>query len=656
MSQPTEYDVKTDFITYQSNASWFPGGPLNVEFNNLATVTDQIRANLALIQRDDGALANASVTFNALSPTLQTAGLSPLSTWGSGKVYTAPQAVIQGTSLYQCAINHVSGVFAADLAAGDWTLLANLALLSGTASVAANQVAAGPTTGAATAPTFRSLVGADMPAPTSSTLGGVQSVAVQASKWISSISALGVPSLTQPAATDISGLSTDGTLAANSDSNIATQKATKTYVDTSVTALPGVTQNFGTRTLAVAANISVSATFVRTAGYAAAGDGGDALYKHAGGTTPGGFQSADGQWWQIALTGDRLNVRAFGATGDGVTDDTTALQACINCAITNSKPVYLSHGQFLISSALNIQSTALPFSMFGHGLQSDCNLIMTSASQNGLYFNSSSRITLQGFGIRPNGGVTPTSGACIFVDGVVNTGNQGFIDNVDMVGFNGITATGLQQFCISNCGIAARGTCISLANPGDSTIYGNRLTMTLSTAAGITVPSGNAGGLRISNNKINGAGAACMTVTQNPPGDGDLLIENNSMEGANFGIVITTVSSTTLGNVMIIGNEIGVTSDCIQFPSTSTGWLLNMIISGNNCNTATAGAGITILAASYFVVTGNIISGGAGPGSGRLTLGAGTIQGLVYGNIVPNAGGIANSGTGNVITNNLLST
>lgn len=347
------------------------------------------------------------------------------------------------------------------------------------------------------------------------------------------------------------------------------------------------------------------------------------------------------------------NPKDFGATGNGVTDDTVAFQACITAAIVNNRPVYIPHGQFLISSALNIVSTNQPFSMFGHGLQADCNIVMGSGTQNGLYFNSSSRITLQGFGIRSN--VTPTAGSCIFFDGAVNTGNEGFIDNVDLVGFNGITATGLQQFCISNCNIAARGNCISIANPGDSTIYGNRITMLVSTSVGIGI-TGNAGGLRVSNNKISGAGSACMTVNQSPPGDGDLLIENNSMEGANTGIVITTTSSTVLGNVMIIGNEVGVLGDCLQFPSTSTGWLLNMIISGNDCNTGTAGAGITILAASYFVVTGNIVSGGAGPGSARLTLGAGTIQGLVYGNIVSNAGGIANSGTGNVISNNLLST
>ncbi len=45
----------------------------------------------------------------------------------------------------------------------------------------------------------------DLPAPTASTLGGVKSLAVVASKWINTISTAGQPAATQPAFTDISG-------------------------------------------------------------------------------------------------------------------------------------------------------------------------------------------------------------------------------------------------------------------------------------------------------------------------------------------------------------------------------------------------------------------------------------------------------------------
>lgn len=72
----------------------------------------------------------------------------------------------------------------------------------------ANTVFAGPTSGAATYPAFRLLVGADLPNPSSSTLGGIQSFAAQSNKWINAISTSGVPSATQPSFADISGTAT----------------------------------------------------------------------------------------------------------------------------------------------------------------------------------------------------------------------------------------------------------------------------------------------------------------------------------------------------------------------------------------------------------------------------------------------------------------
>lgn len=69
----------------------------------------------------------------------------------------------------------------------------------------ANRVLAGPTSGGVTAPTFRALVGADIPNPSASSLGGVQSKAAVTSNFLTSISTSGVPAAAQPAFTDISG-------------------------------------------------------------------------------------------------------------------------------------------------------------------------------------------------------------------------------------------------------------------------------------------------------------------------------------------------------------------------------------------------------------------------------------------------------------------
>lgn len=67
-----------------------------------------------------------------------------------------------------------------------------------------NIVWAGPTTGSAAAPTFRALVGADLPNPGASSLGGIQSLAATTHQWINSISTSGVPGASQPACADLS--------------------------------------------------------------------------------------------------------------------------------------------------------------------------------------------------------------------------------------------------------------------------------------------------------------------------------------------------------------------------------------------------------------------------------------------------------------------
>ena len=76
------------------------------------------------------------------------------------------------------------------------------------ATQTANKIFAGPTSGGAATPTFRSLVGADLPNPGASSLGGIQSIAGVTHQWIASISTSGVPALSQPACGDLSNSGT----------------------------------------------------------------------------------------------------------------------------------------------------------------------------------------------------------------------------------------------------------------------------------------------------------------------------------------------------------------------------------------------------------------------------------------------------------------
>jgi hypothetical protein len=125
VSQPPLYNPVHSFISDVTTGT-FPGQALDVEFNNIAAVTGAIETNLAKIQRDDGAIANGSITYDQLSAALQTAGLAPALPWSTAVTYSVGASVVQSSTLYRCLVVHTSGVFATDLAAARWLLITAL--------------------------------------------------------------------------------------------------------------------------------------------------------------------------------------------------------------------------------------------------------------------------------------------------------------------------------------------------------------------------------------------------------------------------------------------------------------------------------------------------------------------------------------------------
>lgn len=119
MTQPAAYDPSTSFDSF--NPSSFPnfGRKLDVELENVATTTDEIRTNLALIQRDDGDLANESVGRDQLKDEVAM-GVNTPATWATATEYSPRDSVIQEGVWYWCTETHTSGTFATDLAAGKW--------------------------------------------------------------------------------------------------------------------------------------------------------------------------------------------------------------------------------------------------------------------------------------------------------------------------------------------------------------------------------------------------------------------------------------------------------------------------------------------------------------------------------------------------------
>lgn len=102
--------------------------------------------------------------------------------------------------------------------------------------------------------------------------------------------------------------------------------------------------------------ISASVNYVRTAGYAAPGDGGGATYKRISTPSPvelWHFQSADGAYWEIADR--RTNVLMFGADYEGVDDSAAAFTGAAEFGRLCDVPA----GAYKLNSAPTIGNTGV---------------------------------------------------------------------------------------------------------------------------------------------------------------------------------------------------------------------------------------------------------------------------------------------------------
>jgi hypothetical protein len=93
--------------------------------------------------------------------------------------------------------------------------------------------------------------------------------------------------------------------------------------------------------------------YVRTAGYATAGDDGGALYMKVGSEPAhaGKIQSADGTWWELAR--QTVTPQMFGAVGELLTSDSAALQDYFDY-LKDRRVDAVCAGMFLLSEKLTL--------------------------------------------------------------------------------------------------------------------------------------------------------------------------------------------------------------------------------------------------------------------------------------------------------------
>lgn len=132
MSQPTPYNRQTNFEEYATEhpEATFPPADLDAELDAVETTLDAILTNLALIQADDGGIANGVVdpdSFSTAALSLIAADWDPKGNWITGSAYTIGDLVQNAsggvTTSYVCAVSHTSGTLATDVTAGKWVTL-----------------------------------------------------------------------------------------------------------------------------------------------------------------------------------------------------------------------------------------------------------------------------------------------------------------------------------------------------------------------------------------------------------------------------------------------------------------------------------------------------------------------------------------------------
>lgn len=168
-----------------------PGQELDTDLANLQLSTEQVIDFIKLFARSDGKLANGIVTQESLAASIRI-GFDPPAPWATGQAYTTRSTVFQGFGFYLCTVAHTSGVFATDLGAGRWQLLADLTPPGGSliaannlsdladAAAARGNLGLGPVATDSTVPVARGGTGATTAADARTNLGLAIGTNVQA--------------------------------------------------------------------------------------------------------------------------------------------------------------------------------------------------------------------------------------------------------------------------------------------------------------------------------------------------------------------------------------------------------------------------------------------------------------------------------------------
>jgi len=363
-------------------------------------------------------------------------------------------------------------------------------------------------------------------------------------------------------------------------------------------------------------------------------------------THAGKVQSADGAWWEIASV--ELNIRQFGAKGDG-TNDSPKIQDAIDCAIALNAPLFLTGGDFTIHTAPFVSAR---ITIYGVNYY-DTIIRLNDTVMDGIEILCNEGVNFSKF--RIEGKPLATGGVLLYIDGDGTPGepnqNSVFRDMMFLYGSIQIFTESAAEYVIDQCrfinfidvGVFIQDQ--ANTDGGDMSIM-NCLFTTVSPGVGVHQES--AGGLRLVSNKfilmrngyeLNLAAGVSTSV---------LVIADNSFEAFTSDAIFFTIGAgVVFGAVQITGNEISGCKFAIRIDTNSGPWISGVEITGNNIGTNLANSqALTINGTDKFTIVGNTITD-SGPGpSLAFNIGSFSQDGIIAHNQLEGyTSQIANAGT-----------
>lgn len=364
---------------------------------------------------------------------------------------------------------------------------------------------------------------------------------------------------------------------------------------------------------------------------------------------------------------DIISVKDFGATGDGVTDDTLAIQKTIDYAgsLISGGAVYFPAGNYVVTSTLNVDTRGV--ALVGASRDS-VNIIRTTAFGPLVSFTTGSSAILDGVGISNvrlvDNGLNNSTGTMVEVDNVSRFsateitmfgGTNGFVlkaaSNVDIVEVSmymqNPSGTPAGRYGIQLAATAIGGAPVAFGSNVNLTnvaVYGGDNfgggfanlddCLRIETVDGITITGCYFGGSAIADVHI---------VRTNPAHTcGNIYMSNNMLDICRGnGLLLdgtevvqrlllnNSVSCSGVGGALMDGIRFAGPADNVTITGTSSGWksnglnlgggvvLLNHVTITGMVVTANDAYGITLNASvnsNNIVITGNDLTGNVNGG------------------------------------------